>query len=89
MKPLLAIMGVAALAGLSACDSPQENAVENAYENEADMLDNQADMLEERADNMVGAAAAATENMADTVENKAEAVREAGEDAADRIDAMQ
>lgn len=88
MKPLIAIMGAAAFASLSACDSAQENMVENAYENEADMLDNRADMLEKKADNMVGAVADATHNKTEMLENKAEALREAGEDAADNIDAM-
>jgi hypothetical protein len=86
MKPFLTILGVAALMSVAACDSKQENAVENAYDNKADAIDNQAEKLEDRADNMVGAAEDATENAADALKDKADAVREAGEKAGDRVE---
>ena len=85
MKPLLAIVGAFALIGLAGCDSAKEDAVENAYENQAAAFENQADVLENRADNMVGAAQQAAENTADVLENKADAVRDAGENAAERV----
>src|SRR3546814_19606913 len=70
---------------LSACDSQQENAIENVGENQADALENQAGMMEEQADvTNNDAAASAMENTADKLENKAEMTRENAEEAADR-----
>ena len=56
MKSFVAILGLASMVSLAACDSKQENKVENAYENQADALDNQAANMEAMADNLSGIA---------------------------------
>lgn len=77
MKTIVSVLGLASLIALAACDSKQENKVENAYENQADAIDNQASNMEAMADNLSGNAERAAENAADALENKAEATREA------------
>jgi uncharacterized protein YjbJ (UPF0337 family) len=86
VKKFVTVLGLASLVALAACDSAQENKVENAYENQADALDNQADNLEAAADNLTGSAENAAENAADKIEEKADATREAGEKAGDAIE---
>lgn len=51
-KKLLSIMGIMVLtfAFGFACDSPQEEALEEQAEEQSDALEDQADQLEERAD---------------------------------------
>ena len=44
MKTTITIMGLCAAIALSACDSAKENAIENAYDNQADAMDNQAEI---------------------------------------------
>jgi uncharacterized protein YjbJ (UPF0337 family) len=89
VKSFVAILGLASMVSLAACDSKQENKVENAYENQADALDNQAANMEAMADNLSGNAENAAENAADALENKADATREAGEAAADAVEKKQ
>ncbi|WP_336963559.1 hypothetical protein [Sphingobium aquiterrae] len=89
MKTTLKFLGLASLALVAACDSKKENAVENAYENQAGNLENQADNLDDAADNLTGNAASAMENAADMVENKAAAMRAAGDTAADAAEDAQ
>jgi uncharacterized protein YjbJ (UPF0337 family) len=86
VKTFVSVLGLASLIALAACDSKQENKVENAYENQADAIDNQADNMEAMADNLSGNAENAAENAADALENKADATREAGERAADAVE---
>jgi uncharacterized protein YjbJ (UPF0337 family) len=86
VKTFVKVLGLASLVALAACDSAQENKVENAYENQADALDNQADNMEAMADNLTGSAENAAENAADKLENKADATREAGEKAEDAVE---
>jgi hypothetical protein len=83
VKAIVHAVGIASLIALAACGSKKEDAVENAYDNQAENLENQADMMEEKADNTAGAAGQAMENKGDMLENKADATREAGEKAAD------
>src|SRR3546814_5770409 len=76
-------LALASVLVLAACDSQQENAIENVGENQADVLENQAGMMEEQADvTNNDAAASDMENTADKLENKAEMTRENAEDAA-------
>lgn len=82
MKPFIALIALATVAGVSACDSPQQDAVENSAENKAETIENMADKLEDHADN-VGAAVG---NQVDVLEQKADDVRETGEAAKDRMD---
>jgi uncharacterized protein YjbJ (UPF0337 family) len=86
VKTIVTALGIASLVALAACDSKQENKVENAYENQADAIDNQADNMEGMADNLSGGAENAAENAADALENQADAVREAGEKAGDAVE---
>jgi len=86
VKTIVTVLGLASMVALAACDSKQENKVENAYENQADTLDNQAANMEAAADNLSGTAENAAENAADALENKADATREAGEAAADAVE---
>jgi hypothetical protein len=86
VKTFVTVLGLASMVALAACDSKQENKVENAYENKADALDNQADNMEDMADNLSGNAAAAAENAADHLENKADATRDAGEKAEEAVE---
>ena len=74
MRKLIILSSVAALSlGLSACQSKKADAVEDAAENRADVIDDMADK-------------APTEAQEDALHNKADAVEEAGENAADAID---
>jgi methyl-accepting chemotaxis protein len=86
VKTIVTVLGLASMVALAACDSKQENKVENAYENQADALDNQAANMESMADNLSGTAENAAENAADALENKAAATREAGDAAADAVE---
>ncbi|MDX3910972.1 MAG: hypothetical protein QHC67_14305 [Sphingobium sp.] len=86
VKTFVKVLGLASLVTLAACDSAQENKVENAYENQADALENQADKMEDKADNLTGNAAASAENVSDALEEKADATREAGDAAADKVE---
>jgi methyl-accepting chemotaxis protein len=86
VKTIVKVLGLATLVALAACDSKEENKVENVYENQADALDNQAANMESMADNLSGSAENAAENAADKIENKADATREAGEKAGDAVE---
>ncbi|BAV65893.1 hypothetical protein SCLO_1028530 [Sphingobium cloacae] len=86
VKTIVTVLGLASMIALAACDSKQENTVENAYENQADALDNQAANMESLADNLSGSAENAAENAADVLENKADATRNAGEAAAEAVE---
>ncbi|MDQ4419107.1 hypothetical protein OOT33_01425 [Sphingobium sp. DEHP117] len=82
MKPFIAVIALATVVGVSACDSKQQDAVENRAENKAETIENMANKLEDHADN-VGAAVG---NQVDALEQKADDVREAGEAAKDRME---
>lgn len=87
VKVIVNGLAIAGMLALGACDSKKENAIENAAENQADMMENQADMMDDQADVANNAAAAnAMENQADVLEEKAEQTREQGEKAADKAE---
>lgn len=86
MKPTLIIVAMASALSLAACHSQEAQTVENAYDNQADMLDNQADQLQEASDNMTGLPAANAANAAEKLEDKADALRNVGDAKADAID---
>jgi regulator of protease activity HflC (stomatin/prohibitin superfamily) len=86
MKKLLILSSVAALGlGLAACDSAQENAVENQADAVEETADAQADAIREAAEGT--ATEAAAEATADAVEATGEAKADALEDKADKMDA--
>lgn len=67
MKTIHLLLTAVALGlALPACDSPRENAVENAGEQKADALENKADAVRANA-----------EQKADAIEEKADQVEEA------------
>lgn len=86
MKKALALVVLASLAAVSACDSKQRDVIENVTENQASNLDNQADQLEDKANNMVGVAKDHMENAADALSNSADQVRNVGDALADKVD---
>lgn len=87
VKVIIKGLAIAGILALGACDSKKENAIENAAENQADMMENQAETMEDQADVTNNAAAAnAMENQADVLEEKAEQTREQGEKAADKAE---
>ena len=81
MKKLIAIASAAVLGlGVAACDGPNENAMEDAGEQQAEAVNEQAEAMadagqitEERADAMTDAA----EDRADRMEEQGEAMDEA------------
>lgn len=76
MKKLIAVTSAIALGlGLAACDGPKENAMEDAGEQNAEMVNENADAMED-AGTMTDAQSDA---MTDTAEDKADAMEEAGE----------
>jgi hypothetical protein len=69
MKKVIMFAAVAAFGlGVSACDSPQENAVEDKAEAVEEAYDEKADQLEEKAD----AVEEAGEEKADAMEDQAD-----------------
>lgn len=82
MKPFVAVLALVTVAGLSACDSKQQDAVENRAENKAEAIENMAGKLEDHADNL----GAAVDNQVDKLEEKADEVRDAGEAAKDKME---
>lgn len=88
MKKFAYAAAVTAALALSACGQSKEaEAVEQAGENEAAVIENQADNLMEAADNAVGNEAAALENQAENLTDKADAVEEKADEKADAINA--
>ena len=76
MKKILAFATAAALGlGLAACDGPNENAMEDAGEQNAEVVDDQADAMED-ADMITDAQEDA---MVDQAEDQADAMEEQGE----------
>jgi hypothetical protein len=84
-RTLATLLGLAGLATVAACDSKKQDAVENAYDNQAAIVDNQAQNVEDLADNLTGNAADAAEHAADALENKADKIRDAGDKAKDAV----
>lgn len=82
MKPFVALLALVTVAGLSACDSQQQKAVENRAENKAEAIENMAEKLEEHAENV----GAAVDNQVDVLKEKADDVREAGEAAKEKLE---
>lgn len=82
MKPFVALLALATVAGLSACDSRQQDAVENTAENQAEKIDDMADKLEQSADNV----GTAVDNQVDALKEKAEDVRDDGEAAKEKLE---
>jgi len=76
MKKLIALSAVAALGlGLAACDGPNENAMEDAGEQQAEVVNEQAEAMED-----AGQISDAQEDaMTDQAEDKADAMEEQGE----------
>lgn len=87
MKKSMIFAAIAAPMALAACGSQEAQNVENAYDNQADIIDNQAANLEAAGENAAEAVQANTANAADRLSNAADAVRAEGEAKANAIDA--
>ena len=87
MKKSMIIAAVATTMALAACGSQEAQNVENAYDNQADIIDNRAANLEEAGANAASAVEATTANAAERLENAADAVRAEGDAKANAIDA--
>ncbi|MHA3771913.1 hypothetical protein ACXR0O_10295 [Verrucomicrobiota bacterium sgz303538] len=91
MKSLYLFAAVAAL-GLSACDSRQENARENALEKRADGLENQADATRKASEKKADAIESSGKHGVDKLnpntpaDKEADAVRKSGEAKADALE---
>lgn len=94
MNTVLRIIGVASLAVfLNGCDSPQEDARENALENKADTLEERADMTrdagEQQADRIEaqdpGLDAAPTDSAAEATRDSTETQADTLEEQADQV----
>lgn len=81
MRKLIAIACAAVLGlGVAACDGPNENAMEDAGEQQAEAVNQQAEAMEDAnqiTDEQADAMTEAAENRADRMEEQGEAVDEA------------
>jgi hypothetical protein len=79
MKPLLTLLALPFAAfSLVSCDSPSENAREDAGERRADALEERADSVRDAdSSGTLGTTGAAAERRADALEERADEVREA------------
>jgi hypothetical protein len=81
MRKLIAIASAALLGlGVAACDGPNENAMEDAGEQQAEAVNEQAEAMEDAnqiTDEQADAMTEAAENRADRMEEQGEAVDEA------------
>lgn len=81
MRKLIAIASAALLGlGVAACDGPNENAMEDAGEQQAEAVNQQAEAMEDAnqiTDEQADAMTEAAENRADRMEEQGEAVDEA------------
>ena len=83
MKKFAFVLAAAGLMSLAACDSAQENSVENAGEVAADNLEMMADNMDAMADNATtDTGAMALENQADNLNAAADNVEEAADEKA-------
>ncbi|HZV17538.1 MAG TPA: hypothetical protein VFF84_02485 [Sphingobium sp.] len=87
VKTAMIFAAIAAPMALAACGSQEAQKVENAYDNQADIIENHAANVEATGENAAAAVQANTANAADQLRNTADAVREKGEAKADAIDA--
>ena len=80
MKKIIAIASAAVLGlGVAACDGPNENAMEDAGEQNAEMVNEQADAMEDAGtmtDEQSDAVTEAAEDQADAMEEQGEAMDE-------------